>query len=326
MFSHVNGQQCKDVALVKTVGSRAHWHHYDVDLIYGNSEDYRLIKRLGEGSYGEAYFALNVKENYNCVIKIYKDKMSHSKMMRELLIMQNLCGGPNIIKLLDVVREGEKNLPAAVIEYVNFTDHRSLFPTLSDRDVRFYMRNLLKAMDHMHRNDVIHRDIKPSNMLIDHQKRQIRLIDFGISRFHYSGANHSNGGTLNYIAPEVLLEYSHYNSKVDLWSFGVMLAGIIFQRDSFFKGGSPDEQLAAYTKVLGTQGLIDMAEDLKIPYDKNASYLRNPLPEKSWSSIVTSHTKKLATPDALHALGSILKYNPKDRLSAADLLRLPYFL
>lgn len=252
--------------------------------------------------------------------------MSKSKMSRELLIMQNLCGGPNIIKLYDVIQEGEKGLPAVVIEYVNSTDYRSLFPVLSDRDIRFYMRNLLKAIEHMHRNDVIHRDIKPSNILIDHSKRLVRLIDFGISRFHYHGANHTSGGTLNYIAPEILLGHKRYNSKADIWSFGVMLAGIIFQRDAFFKGDTQEEQLLLYAKTLGTDGLRDMAHDLKIPVDKNASYFQGAFPEKRWESFVTPITKSRATPEAIHALSQILRYHPNDRLSATELLKIPYFL
>lgn len=275
---------------------------------YRNGSDYRLVKRLGEGSYGEAYLAVKAVDNYPCVIKIYKDKMSRSKMVRELLIMQNLCGGPNIIKLYDVVKEGVKGLPAVVIEHVNFTDHRTLYPTLSDRDIRFYMRNLLKAIDHMHRNDVIHRDIKPSNVLIDPNKRIIRLIDFGLSRFQYHGANHSSGGTLNYMAPEILLGHKRYNVKVDIWSFGVMLAGLLFRRDMFFNGDTKESQLLSYTNVLGTQGLIDLAKDLDVEIDKNATYAKYNLPERKWESFVAPSTKSLVTPEATYALRSILRY------------------
>lgn len=278
-----------------------------MDFLFRNADDYRLVKRLGEGSYGEAYFAFNAKENYHCVIKIYKEKMSHSKMMRELLIMQNLCGGPNIIKMYDVVKEGEKGLPAVVIEHVNFTDNKTLFPQFSDRDVRFYMRNLLKAMEHMHRHDVIHRDIKPSNILIDPGKKILRLIDFGISRFHYHGANHTNGGTLNYIAPEILLGHKKYNPKVDIWSFGAMLAGIIFKREIFFKGDTHEAQLLAYTNVLGTEGLINLADRLEIEIDKNTSYFKEKANPKKWESFKTPAAKGLVSPEAIHVLESVLK-------------------
>lgn len=233
-------------------------------------------------------------------------------MVRELLIMQNLCGGPNIIKLYDVVKEGVKGLPAVVIEHINFTDHRTLYPTLNDRDIRFYMRNLLKAIDHMHRNDVIHRDIKPSNVLIDPNKRIIRLIDFGLSRFHYHGANHSSGGTLNYMAPEILLGHKRYNMKADIWSFGVMLAGLLFRRETFFNGDSKEAQLFSYTNVLGTQGLIDLANDLDVEIDKNATYFKSTLPEKKWESFIVPSTKSLVTPEAAYALHNILRYVQKD--------------
>ena len=67
------------------------------------------------------------------------------QIKREIKILQNLYGGPNIVKLLDVVRDEESKTPSLIFEYVNNTDFKVLYPTLSDYDIRYYIFELLKA-------------------------------------------------------------------------------------------------------------------------------------------------------------------------------------
>ena len=67
------------------------------------------------------------------------------KIKREIKILQNLAGGPNIVALLDVVRDPLSKIPSLVTEYVNNIDFKVLYPRFSDMDVRFYMLELLKV-------------------------------------------------------------------------------------------------------------------------------------------------------------------------------------
>ncbi|KAI0523474.1 hypothetical protein KFK09_005869 [Dendrobium nobile] len=55
---------------------------------------------------------------------------------REIKILQNLCVGPNIVKLLDIVRYQDSKIPSLIFEYVNSTDLKILYPTLTDYDDR----------------------------------------------------------------------------------------------------------------------------------------------------------------------------------------------
>ena len=68
------------------------------------------------------------------------------QIKREIKILQNLAGGPNIVKLLDVVRDEQSRTPSLVFEYVNNTDFKVLYPTLTDFDIRYYMLELLKVL------------------------------------------------------------------------------------------------------------------------------------------------------------------------------------
>lgn len=67
------------------------------------------------------------------------------QIKREIKILQNLCGGPNVIRLLDVVRDPQSKTPSLVFEFVNNTDFKVLYPTLVDLDIRYYILELLKV-------------------------------------------------------------------------------------------------------------------------------------------------------------------------------------
>jgi len=73
------------------------------------------------------------------------DMCANVKIKREIKILQNLCGGPNIVKLLDIVRDQQSKTPSLVFEYVNNTDFKVLYPTLTDYDIRYYIHELLKV-------------------------------------------------------------------------------------------------------------------------------------------------------------------------------------
>ena len=111
------------------------------------------------------------------------------KIRREIKILQAVKGGPNIIELLDVVKDDVTDNPTFVTEYVDTGDThlRNLRKTFTEDDIRHYMYEILKALDHAHSMGVMHRDIKPRNIAIDHPNRKLRLIDWGLAEFYHPG-------------------------------------------------------------------------------------------------------------------------------------------
>ena len=77
---------------------------------------------------------------------LFQRRNHHLQIKREIKILQNLYGGPNVVKLLDVVRDPQSKTPSLIFEYVNNTDFKVLYPTLLDHDIRYYILELLKVI------------------------------------------------------------------------------------------------------------------------------------------------------------------------------------
>ena len=145
---------------------------------------------MGRGKYSEVFEGVHTPSGSKCVVKILKP-VKKKKIKREIKILQTLCGGPNVITLLDCVRDPASKTPSLVFEHVDAADFKLLYPTLSDADVRYYVYELLKALDFCHSRGVMHRDVKPHNVMIDPARRTLRLIDWGLAEFYHPGKEYN---------------------------------------------------------------------------------------------------------------------------------------
>ena len=215
---------------------REYWDYESLTVRWGEQEDYEVVRKIGRGKYSEVFEGVNVANDCKCVVKILKP-VKKKKIKREIKILQNLCGQTNIIRLLDVVRDPQSKTPSLVFEQVNNADFKVLYPTLKDADVRYYIDQLLIALDCCHKNGIMHRDVKPHNVMIDHEKRELRLIDWGLAEFYHAGREYNVRVASRYFkGPELLVDLQEYDYALDMWSLGCMVAGMIFRREPFFHG------------------------------------------------------------------------------------------
>ena len=99
----------------------------------------------------------------------------------------------------------------------------------------------------------MHRDIKPHNIVIDHNKKELRLIDWGLAEFYHIGQDYNvRVSSRNFKGVELLVDFQNYDYSLDIWSLGCMLAGIIFKKEIFFHGIDNQDQLVKIVRVLGT--------------------------------------------------------------------------
>ncbi|KAL9051701.1 MAG: hypothetical protein Q9162_005851 [Coniocarpon cinnabarinum] len=288
---------------------RAYWDYDSVNISWGVLENYEIVRKIGRGKYSEVFEGINVANYQKCVIKVLKP-VKKKKIKREIKILQNLSGGPNIVGLLDVVRDSQSKTPSLIFEYVNNTDFRSLYPKFVDYDVRYYIFELLKALDYCHSKGIMHRDVKPHNVMIDHEKRTLRLIDWGLAEFYHNGTEYNVRVASRYFkGPELLVDLQEYDYSLDMWSLGAMFASMIFRKEPFFHGNSNSDQLVKIAKVLGTDDLFDYLDKYDIELDAQYDDILGRFPKRNWQSFVNSENQRFITEEAIEFLDGLLKYD-----------------
>ncbi|CAG6015662.1 casein kinase II subunit alpha [Menidia menidia] len=310
---------------VNTQRPREYWDYESHVVEWGNQDDYQLVRKLGRGKYSEVFEAINITNNEKVVVKILKP-VKKKKIKREIKILENLRGGPNIISLLDIVKDPVSRTPALVFEHVNNTDFKQLYQTLSDFDIRFYMYEILKALDYCHSMGIMHRDVKPHNVMIDHEHRKLRLIDWGLAEFYHPNQEYNVRVASRYFkGPELLVDYQMYDYSLDMWSLGCMLASMIFRKEPFFHGHDNYDQLVRIAKVLGTEDLYDYIDKYNIELDPRFNDILGRHSRKRWERFVHSENQHLVSTEALDFLDKLLRYDHQVRLTAREAMDHPYF-
>jgi casein kinase II subunit alpha len=84
-----------------------------LQVAWGDTDNYEIVRKIGRGKYSEVFEGVNIANSDKCVIKVLKP-VKKKKIKREIKILQILSGGPNIISLLDVVRDNQVIYPPLV--------------------------------------------------------------------------------------------------------------------------------------------------------------------------------------------------------------------
>ncbi|KAF4968669.1 hypothetical protein FSARC_3955 [Fusarium sarcochroum] len=256
-------------------------------------------------------------------MKLFKQE-SQRRIHSEIEVLRHLDGGTSIIKLIDAVQGEEGNNIGLVLEYVNNTDFRSLYPRFNDLDVRYYTRELLKALDFAHSQGVMHRDLRPHNVVIDHDRRKLRLIGWSSAKFYHPGEDYDTCVGV-FKAPELLLSYGKYDYSLDMWNFGSMLASMVFRKEPFFHGTSILGQLVKMCQVLGTDRFYCFASQWNIDLDQEYTEELGSRPSRPWATFVNADNQRLVTDEALDLIDQLLRFDPGERLTAAEAIEHTYY-
>ncbi len=210
---------------------------------------------LGEGSYGRVYKAFDSVTGQLVAVKICTLHAATSKregggedrgarerqLLNEVQILQR-CQSPYVTRYRDAHLLTERRRSDRfwiVMEYCDRGSLQNLVQVACEKDgrtgslqeltVTLIATFILLGLEFLHSKNIIHRDLKGGNVLLT-SEGGVKIADFGVSRQLDSSASFAQTmvGTPAYTAPEVLLSFkaessSHYDSKVDIWSLGILL-------------------------------------------------------------------------------------------------------
>lgn len=210
-----------------------------VETLYQRSErkhlgpgDFDILKLVGKGTFGQVYqvrkkdtqriYAMKVLQKK---VIVQKKEVAHTVGERNILVRTAMSESPFIVGL-----KFSFQTPSELYLVIDYMSGGELFWHLQkegrfeEKRAKFYIAELILAIQHLHQNDIVYRDLKPENILLD-ANGHIALCDFGLSKANLTKNDTTNTfcGTTEYLAPEVLLDESGYTKMVDFWSLGVLV-------------------------------------------------------------------------------------------------------
>jgi casein kinase II subunit alpha len=248
------------------------------------------------------------------------------KINREIKILQTLFGGPNIVKLYDVIRDPVSKTPSLVFEHIPNVESKYLFPRLNDIDIRLYLFKLLEALDYSHSHGIMHRDVKPLNIIINPENKELRLIDWGLADFYKPNQEYNvRVASRYYKGPELLVDDKLYHYSLDMWSLGCTMAGMIFKVDPFFKGSDNNDQLIKIVKVMGTDDLIKYLKKYRLALPSPLTKMMKQYPKVELENFINKQNQGVVSEEALDLLRRMLVYDKNGRIDPVEAMKHPYF-
>jgi serine/threonine protein kinase SCH9 len=263
--------------------------------------DFQILKLIGKGTFGQVYqvrkkdtqriYAMKVLSKK---VIIQKKEVAHTLGERNILVRTAMADSPFIVGL-----KFSFQTPTDLYLVTDFMSGGELFWHLQkegrfqEERAKFYIAELILALQHLHEHDIVYRDLKPENILLD-ANGHIALCDFGLSKANLTKNDTTNTfcGTTEYLAPEVLLDEQGYTKMVDFWSLGVLVFEMCCGWSPFY------------------------AEDTQQMY-KNIAFGKVRFPRESLSNEGRSFVKGLLNRNPKHRLGA--------NRDAQELIEHPFF-
>jgi len=208
-------------------------------------EDFELLKVLGKGSFGKVLLVQRLDNGHKYALKILKkadvykrNQVAHTNTEKSIL---STLQHPFVVKLAAAFQTEEKLYMC--LEYVEGGElfiHLRRSGSFPEHVARFYIVEVILALEFLHQHDIVYRDLKPENILLD-REGHIKLTDFGLSKMGITSVGGQGDGqtartfcgTPEYLAPEIITGIGH-GKGVDWWSCGILLFEMLTGKPPFY--------------------------------------------------------------------------------------------
>ncbi|XP_013382053.1 mitogen-activated protein kinase 14-like [Lingula anatina] len=286
-------------------------------------ERYQMLQPVGSGAYGQVCSAVDTHSSQKVAIKKlarpFQSPIHAKRTYREIRMLKHM-NHENIIGLLDVFTPTdtlEEFQDVYLVTALMGADLNNIIKTqkLSDDHVQFLVYQILRGLKYVHSAGIIHRDLKPSNIAVN-EDCELKILDFGLAR-HADDEMTGYVATRWYRAPEIMLNWMHYNQTVDIWSVGCIMAELMTGK-TLFPGTDHIDQL---TRIMSLVGTPDDRLLAKITSDEARRYIKSlpTTPKREFKQCFLQ-----ANPLAVDLLERMLDLDADTRYTAKQALGHPY--
>uniref|UniRef100_H2LPZ9 mitogen-activated protein kinase n=1 Tax=Oryzias latipes TaxID=8090 RepID=H2LPZ9_ORYLA len=294
---------------------RPNFYRQEVNkTIWEVPDRYQNLSPVGSGAYGSVCSAYDTKTGLKVAVKKLSrpfQSIIHAKRTyRELRLLKHMKH-ENVIGLLDVFTPATSLKEFTDVYFVNHLMGADLnnivkCQKLTDDHVQFLIYQILRGL----------KDLKPSNLAVN-EDCELKILDFGLARLTDDEMT-GYVATRWYRAPEIMLNWMHYNMTVDIWSVGCIMAELLTGR-TLFPGTDHIDQLKLIMMLVGTPGPELL---MKISSESARTYISS-LPHMAKRNFADVFIG--ANPLAVDLLEKMLVLDTDRRITAAEALEHPYF-
>ena len=290
-----------------------------------------MLTRLGGGSFADVYKAREKSTGDIVAIKVLKKKykkLEECQELRECRSLQILNkksiyekGFENIINLKKIIFTKKTGVLNLIFEYMEkdlLELMKSLEPKhLPEERIKDIVYQTLQGLSYMHKYGFFHRDIKPENLLFLNDK--VKIADFGLAREIRTLPPYTEYvSTRYYRAPECILKSTNYNSPIDIWALGCVMAEMYLHPQPLFYGANEKEVLYRICSILGSPNQDTWPEGMQLAHLKDIKF-------PNCYKMELEDIIKEASEDAIDLMKKMIKWDPKKRETAENLLKHKFF-